>query len=233
MIHLTGQNHQKSLERTHAPRISQPRHATAVAVVLTQGVDAVTRSGTPGPAVPATSAPATIAPFDLAARCAEAISLAQTAMSVAGQPGGLLVARYLDEVTEVPGLVALGAHDRERLIAILVGWPCASRTWWSHHVRPALARSSNEGWLDDAFEVAELHVHPDVQGHGLGTKLLAKAATEVRQPRMVLSTNVENDNARAFYRRRGFRTLTGAFRWLGTDLRVLVLGRETAGSGTE
>ncbi len=170
-----------------------------------------------------------IRPFDLAEHLAPARTLARTAMTDADQPGGILVARYLDEVTDLDGLLALGAFRDDELVGMLVGWPTASRDWWPRQVRPELAMTENLHWLDDAFEVAELHVHPDVQRLGVGTALLEEAEKRVPQRRMVLSTNaVDNHRAREFYRRRGFRTLTGPFRWLGLPLRVLVLGREIA-----
>jgi ribosomal protein S18 acetylase RimI-like enzyme len=168
-----------------------------------------------------------IAPFDLTARLDEAIGLARTAMSAAGQPGGILIGRYLEEVTEVPGLLALGALRQDTLVGMLVGWPVANRWWWRHHVQLALATTENLHWLEDAFELAEFHVHPAVQGLGIGTALLDTADGMIEQRRIVLSTNaIDNRPSREFYRRRGFRTLTPPFRWLGLDLRVYVLGRE-------
>jgi ribosomal protein S18 acetylase RimI-like enzyme len=168
-----------------------------------------------------------IAPFDLTARLTEARTLARTAMSAAGQPGGILIAKYLDEVTDLPGLLAIGAHRQDELVGMLVGWPVAQRWWWRHHVRPALAMAENLHWLDNAFELAELHVHPDVQGIGVGSALLSAAEHAIDQDRIVLSTNaIDNWRAREFYRRRGFRTLTPPVRWLGLDLRIYVLGRE-------
>lgn len=169
-----------------------------------------------------------IADFDLRARLDETKALAREAMASARQPGGILVAQYLDEVTELPDLVALGAFRQDELVGALVGWPTASRAWWPHHVRPALAATGNQHWLDDAFELAELHVHPELQGAGVGTDLLGEAERRLDLPRIVLSTNaLNNRRAREFYRRRGFRVLTGPFRWLGLPHRVLVLGRET------
>lgn len=171
-----------------------------------------------------------IAPFDLAARLDEAIGLARTAMSAAGQPGGTLIGRYLDEVTEIPGLLALGALQQDTLVGMIVGWPVANRWWWRHHVQLALDDAENLHWLDDSFELAEFHVHPTMQGRGVGTALLNAADGLIEQGRIVLSTNaVDNRPTLEFYRRRGFRTLTPPFRWLGLDLRILVLGREVPG----
>lgn len=172
-----------------------------------------------------------IAPFDLGERLQETRTLARTAMTAADQPGGILIAKYLDEVTGLDGLLALGAFRQDELVGMLVGWPTTSRDWWPHHVRPALAATGNEHWLDGAFELAELHVHPDLQGSGIGTALVEQVQQRITHPRIVLSTNaIDNRKAREFYRRRGFRTLTGPFQWLGLPLRILVLGRETPAS---
>lgn len=168
-----------------------------------------------------------IAPFDLGERLDEVRELARTAMTAARQPGGILIAKYLTEVTEVSGLLALGAHADDALVGVLIGWPTASRRWWPDEVRPALRASDNEHWLDDAFELAELHVHPDVQGHGIATGLLDEARHRIAQRRIVLSTNaINNKHARRFYRNRGFRVLTGPFQWRSVPIRIFVLGRE-------
>ncbi len=168
-----------------------------------------------------------IAPFDLGARLTEVRDLARTAMTAANQPGGVLIAKYLREVTDVAGLLALGAHRDGEIVGVLVGWPTASRRWWPDEVRPALAASGNEHWLDDAFEIAELHVHPDVQGRGIATRLLTETRRRIRQRRVVLSTNaIDNQHARRFYRQRGFRTLTAPFEWRSVAVRIFVMGLE-------
>lgn len=170
---------------------------------------------------------ADIAPFDLGGRLGDTATLAQDAMAAAHQPGWALAAQYLHEITELPGLLALAARRQDRLLGILVGFPTASRDWWPDQVRPALAAAENLHWLDDAFELAELHVHPDMQGRGVGSELLNEAVRRIDQRRIVLSTNaIGNQPTRAFYRRQGFRTLTAPFQWLGLPLRVFVLGRE-------
>lgn len=171
-----------------------------------------------------------IAPFDFAARLDEARTLARIAMSTAGQPGGILIGNYFDQVTEIPGLLALGAHSGDTLVGMILGWPVANRWWWRHHVQLALADADNLHWLEDAFELAEFHVHPAVQGRGIGTSLLHTADGLIEQRRIVLSTNATgNRPSQEFYRRRGFHTLTPPFRWLGLDLRIYVLGREIPG----
>lgn len=168
-----------------------------------------------------------IAPFDLGARLRDTAALAQEAMAAAHQPAWALTTQYFGGLTETPDLLALGAHRQGRLLGILVGFPTASRDWWPNQVRPALAAAENLHWLDDAFELAELHTHPDVQGRGLGSALLNEAVRRIDQHRIVLSTGaVGNRPTRTFYRRHGFRTLTAPFQWLGMPLRVFVLGRE-------
>ncbi|RCW40824.1 acetyltransferase (GNAT) family protein [Halopolyspora algeriensis] len=168
-----------------------------------------------------------IAPFDLDARLWDTATLAQDAMAAAHQPGWALAGQYLGEVTELPGLLTLAAHRQGRLTGVLIGFPTASRDWWPNQVRPALAAAENLHWLEDAFELAELHVHPEAQGRGLGSALLNEAVRHIEQHRIVLSTGaIGNRPTRGFYRKHGFRTLTAPFRWMETPLRVFVLGRE-------
>lgn len=208
---------------------SSPHAARCIRVLFTPRVDTEKIPSAPRADGPTTDDRATFnrATFNLSAHLDEARTLARLAMTDADQPGGLLIAKYLDEVTELDKLLSLGAYQHEQLIGIVIGWPVASREWWPHHVRPALAMTGNEHWLDNAFELAELHVHPNWQGTGVGTALLADAERRIENPRIVLSTNaVDNKRTREFYRRKGFRTLTGPYQWLGLPLRILVLGRE-------
>jgi ribosomal protein S18 acetylase RimI-like enzyme len=72
--------------------------------------------------------------------------------------------------------------------------------------RDRMARRVNPPPPADAFHVEELHVLPDLRGHGIGGALLAQAETLARKEgfhRMSLVTHKENP-AQGLYRRAGF-----------------------------
>ncbi|WP_131743217.1 GNAT family N-acetyltransferase [Actinomadura roseirufa] len=102
--------------------------------------------------------------------------------------------------------------------------------WWHDVVHYALAAGGGpehaEAWLSDPFEVAELHVHPDSQGKGLGRSLL-NALCEGRPERtVVLSTlDVRPDTpARHLYRSVGMVDLLTDFEFPGGGPRYAVMG---------
>jgi ribosomal protein S18 acetylase RimI-like enzyme len=59
---------------------------------------------------------------------------------------------------------------------------------------------------DTEVEVAEVQVHPDHQGRGLGTRLLREVLDDARRTGrdVVLSTGLRNDGALRLYARLGF-----------------------------
>ena len=58
------------------------------------------------------------------------------------------------------------------------GFHGAAGQWWHDTVARAVVAAHGTAaaasWLDDSFEVAELHVAPDHQGHGVGAGLLLR-----------------------------------------------------------
>jgi ribosomal protein S18 acetylase RimI-like enzyme len=106
--------------------------------------------------------------------------------------------------------------------------------WWHDQVRTALRRDARRYWLADCFELVELHVRPDVQGHGIGARQLAELFADVRQQIAVLSTPEANEStSRAWrlYRRFGFVDVLRHFHFPGDDRPFAVLGRRLPLSG--
>jgi ribosomal protein S18 acetylase RimI-like enzyme len=87
--------------------------------------------------------------------------------------------------------------------------------WWHDTVRRALAAGRGitvaADWLDDSFEVAELHVAPAYQGHGTGADLLLGLTAGRPERTALLSTRDADTPARRLYRGTGFVDLLTAF----------------------
>src|SRR5579859_3748872 len=73
----------------------------------------------------------------------------------------------------------------------------------------AMRRHAGHGeyWLTDAFELAELHVHPSVQGQGFGSRLHDALLQDVPHRTALLSVMHRSERARQLYTRRGWETL--------------------------
>jgi ribosomal protein S18 acetylase RimI-like enzyme len=84
--------------------------------------------------------------------------------------------------------------------------------------------STADEWLDDSFEVAELHVHPEYQRRGLGTSLLYRLTAERQERTAVLSTMDSESPARRLYRNLGFVDLLTGYKFSGNNEAYAVMG---------
>jgi ribosomal protein S18 acetylase RimI-like enzyme len=148
-----------------------------------------------------------VGPLDLAARVDEALAVQAVAFGLTDDEVGVrrhIVLRHAG----APGVRALGATTpRGRLVGFVYGMPNDRTQWWSTVVEPYLRRTGNAGWLDDAFAITELHVHPAYQKHGIGRKLITAITDAAAEPRSILSAIDTESPARALYRSLGYRDL--------------------------
>jgi ribosomal protein S18 acetylase RimI-like enzyme len=102
--------------------------------------------------------------------------------------------------------------------------------WWHDVVHHALVEAGGEqhaeDWLSDAFEVAELHVHPAYQGRGLGRRLLTALCADRTERTVVLST-LDNPGSRArrLYDSVGMTDLLRDFEFPGGGTTYAIMGR--------
>jgi GNAT superfamily N-acetyltransferase len=171
-----------------------------------------------------------LGPPDLADRIGAALDVYVAAM---GYPPGTARHRrplWLDHVQR-PGWRAVGWIDAaDRLLGVAYGYRGAPGQWWFEEVRRGLrTRPADQFWLEDYFELTELHVRPDVQGGGLGEGLLRALLAGTSARRVLLSTPEYGAHApgRAWqlYRRTGFHDVLRQHRFTGDTRPFAVLGR--------
>jgi ribosomal protein S18 acetylase RimI-like enzyme len=119
------------------------------------------------------------------------------------------------------------SHDA-KIVAFSYGFRGGRGQWWHDMVRSALLVSYGPAtageWLDDSFEVAELHVHPEYQKRGLGTSLLYRLTAGRPERTAVLSTMDSETPARRLYRSLGFTDLLTGYRFAGGNEAYAVMG---------
>lgn len=109
-------------------------------------------------------------------------------------------------------------------IGLAYGYRGAPGQWWHSEVSRGLA-PEQRGWMEDYFELTELHVRPDHQGRWLGEALL-RALLGGAAGRLVLLSTPEGENrAWRLYRRTGFVDVLRHYHFTGDPRPFGVLGR--------
>ncbi|MBC2879569.1 MULTISPECIES: GNAT family N-acetyltransferase [Streptomyces] len=148
-----------------------------------------------------------VGPLDLAARVDDALAVQAVAFGLTAEEVGVrrhIVLRHLTS----PGARALGATTPGgRLVGFVYGMPNDRGHWWSTVVEPYLRATGTEEWLDDAFVITELHVHPAFQNRRIGRALITALTADAAEPRSILSAIDVESPARALYRKLGYRDL--------------------------
>ena len=143
----------------------------------------------------------------------------------------------MDRHAASPGFRGLTAHVDGLLAGFTYGFHGENGQWWHDMVAGALASRSGVGystqadesaetkaWLEDSFEIAELHVLPGYQGRGIGRSLLLSLTAERGERTAVLSTADAETRARRLYRGVGFTDLLTGFRFSGSEPPYAVMG---------
>jgi GNAT superfamily N-acetyltransferase len=126
-----------------------------------------------------------------------------------------------------PSFQAFVAERRRTTVGFVYGFHGEIGQWWHDVVYQALmdlGTSQAEAWLINPFEVAELHVHPDHQGQGLGRRLLETICAGRSESTVVLSTLDRADSrARRLYHSVGMTDLLTGFEFPGGGPRYAVM----------
>jgi ribosomal protein S18 acetylase RimI-like enzyme len=147
-------------------------------------------------------------------------------------PPGQLPGRHMimERHAGHPEFRAFVAERSRTVVGFSYGFHGEAGQWWHDVVRGQLRRTGGPEhaayWLDDVWEVAELHVHPAAQGRGLGRGLITRLCEGRPERTVVLSTLDAKTPARNLYRSLGFADLLTAFRFPGGGPAYAVMGAE-------
>ena len=112
------------------------------------------------------------------------------------------------------GFRAFGAFNTDgKLVGFSYGYTSLPGRWWRETIARPLTRAQRDYWLTDAFELAELHVHPSAQGVKLGSQLHDLLIHGLPHQTALLSVMHRSERARHLYQRRGWQTLVDEMRF--------------------
>ncbi|MEU7833266.1 GNAT family N-acetyltransferase [Nonomuraea sp. NPDC049129] len=116
-----------------------------------------------------------------------------------------------------------------KIVGFAYGFRGAPGQWWHDVVFRALenqaGREVADAWLGNAFELAEIHLHPDYQGKGIGRAMIATLCAGRRERSAVLSTHDRPTTARHLYASMGFTDLLSPFLFPGGYEQYAIVGR--------
>ncbi|MEI7716329.1 MAG: GNAT family N-acetyltransferase [Mycobacterium sp.] len=119
------------------------------------------------------------------------------------------------------------------LLGVAYGYPGAPGQWWQQQVVLGLRRSGRPPLeitrlMSSYFELTELHIHPRMQGHGLGEALARRLLARRTEANVLLSTpetTGEPNRAWRLYRRLGFADIIRRYHFAGDPRAFAILGR--------
>jgi ribosomal protein S18 acetylase RimI-like enzyme len=124
------------------------------------------------------------------------------------------------------GFRFLGARTPDGTLAgFAYGYRGGAGEWWHDLVAEALGEEGSRRWLAPGhFEFVELQVRPDFQRRGIGGRLHDELLDGLDSPTAVLSTQVDNEAARALYEQRGWTLVLDSFQFQPQGPPFVVMG---------
>lgn len=161
---------------------------------------------------------------DVKARRNDAMAIYVAAMGYT-ESAGVQRGVHLERHAEYDQFAARAAITPDgRMVGFGYGYTSLPGQWWHDLVRRAIGRHKSSVWLRNAFELSELHVLPEVQGHGIGERMLRSLVSDLPHETVVLSTPEGENRAWRLYRRLGFEDLARDHTFPGDHRPFAVLG---------
>jgi ribosomal protein S18 acetylase RimI-like enzyme len=104
-------------------------------------------------------------------------------------------------------------NSRAALVGFSYGYASQPGLWWREQIAQPLSPEQRAYWLGNAFELAELHVHPSAQGRKLGSRLHDLLLQDLPNATALLSVMHRSERARQLYTRRHWQTLVEDLRF--------------------
>lgn len=189
-----------------------------------------------------------LSPYDMQTRLGDALAVYVDAMQYPRGTEGQRAPMWLEHTrregwravaavevdgadADVPAAEHLAAAD---LVGVAYGYRGSPDQWWQQQVLRGLRHvgfphTEINRLMSDYFELTELHIHPKVQGRGLGEALARRLLSDRPESQVLLSTpemSGEPNRAWRLYRRLGFTDVIRDYHFSGDPRAFAILGRE-------
>ena len=120
--------------------------------------------------------------------------------------------------------VAALRADGSGLCGFGYGYTSQAGQWWHNQVVGQLDSTTAGAWFEDAFEIVELAVRPQMQGRGIGGQVHDQLLQLVSHRTAVLSTLDSDTRGLRLYRKRGWQDIRNDFYFSGVREPYLIMG---------
>lgn len=106
------------------------------------------------------------------------------------------------------GFLFLALEEEADLVGFAYGYVGGEGEAWHRRIAAAMTEEQRARWLQPGeLEFVELGVHPACRRRGLGTWLNDELLARAGRPTAVLTTEVQNEPAKALYGARGWKVI--------------------------
>jgi ribosomal protein S18 acetylase RimI-like enzyme len=131
----------------------------------------------------------------------------------------------LPEMAAYAGFRCVVAHENGRMVGFVLGYNATANPAWYRNVAEAVRATPFASWLEDAWYLGDIAVHPDAQRRGIGSTLHGMIVASVPGRDLVLITFHGDHPAQRFYRRHGWRVLVADFVYRPGSPLTTLMGR--------
>lgn len=112
------------------------------------------------------------------------------------------------------------------IVGFSYGYTSLPGQWWYDAVTDGLSPILIDHWFRDCFELVDLAVRPDLQGQGIGGKILHALVTTLPHRTAALSTIRTETVALHLYQRQGWLILNPKLDFPGIERPYMLMGKE-------
>ncbi len=129
---------------------------------------------------------------------------------------------------ELPEFSCITASDprNDEIVGFAYGYTSLPGQWWHDSVTEGLSPTLIEHWFKHCFELVDLAVLPEMQGQGIGSRILDTLSAQLPHRTAALSTMRAETPAFHLYQKRGWLVLNPTLNFPSIKRPYILMGKE-------